>query len=74
MKHLSDEMEHPDSQNEHLQAVLYHLHLWLRFERDTVDRFTLRLVCHLRIDLRGADVLVAEHVLNGIDARSGIDL
>lgn len=47
-------------------------YLWL--QRNTVDALALTLVCHVRIDLCGRDVLVTQHELNGIDACSCIHL
>ena len=46
--------------------------LWL--QRDAVDALALALVCHIRIDLSGLHVLVSEHVLDGVDARTCINL
>ena len=47
-------------------------YLWL--QRNTVDALALTLVCHVRIDLSGRDVLVTQHVLDGIDACTRIHL
>ena len=47
-------------------------YLWL--QRNTVDALALTLVCHVRIDLSGRDVLVTQHVLDGIDACTSIHL
>ena len=46
--------------------------LWL--QRDAVDRLALALVSHVCIDLSGFHVLVSEHVLDGIDTRTCINL
>lgn len=47
-------------------------YLWL--QHNTVDALALTLVCHVRIDLSGRDVLVTQHVLDGIDACTRIHL
>ena len=47
-------------------------YLWL--QRDAVDRLALALVSHVRINLSCFHVLVTEHVLDGVDARSCINL
>ena len=50
--------------------------LWscLWFQRDAVDTLALAFVSHVRIDLGGFHILVTEHVLDGVDARSCINL
>ena len=47
-------------------------YLWL--QRDTVDALTFALVCHVGIDLGCFHVFVSEHVLDGVDACSCINL
>ena len=46
--------------------------LWL--QRDAVDRLALALISHVSINLSGFHVLVSEHVLDGIDTCSCINL
>lgn len=45
-----------------------------RLQCNPVYRLSLALVGHSGIDLRGSDVLVAEHVLHGIDTGACLDL
>ena len=54
----------------------YHFQLYRLcwFERDAVDGLSLGVVGHRRVNLSRRDVLVAEHVLDGIDARASINL
>ena len=47
-------------------------YLWL--QRDAVDALALAFVSHVRIDLGGLHILVSEHVLDGVDARTCINL
>ena len=46
--------------------------VWL--QRNAVDALALALVSHVRIDLSGLHVLVSEHVLDGVNARTCINL
>ena len=52
----------------------FQLHRLCRFERNAVDGLSLGVVGHRRIDLSCRDVLVAEHVLDGIDTCASIHL
>ena len=45
-----------------------------RLQRNPVNGLALALVCHRGIDLRRGHVLVAENMLDGIDAGAGLDL
>ena len=47
-------------------------YLWL--QRDAIDTLALALVCHVCVNLSGFHVLVSEHVLDGVDTRTGINL
>ncbi len=53
-----------------------HFQLWssLWLQGDAVDALALAFVSHVRIDLRGLDILVTEHVLNGVDSCTSINL
>ena len=45
-----------------------------RLQRYLVNGLALRLVGHSGIDLGGGDVLVAQHMLDGIDAGASLDV
>ena len=45
-----------------------------RFEHDAIDTLTLALVSHRGIELGGLHVLMSEHVLDDVDARTCINL
>ena len=53
-----------------------HFQLWSRLwlQCDAVHALSLALVSHVRIDLCGLNVLVTEHVLNGVDSCTSINL
>lgn len=57
-----------------LLSHYFQLHSLYWFERDAVDGLALGVVGHRRIDLSCRDVLVAEHVLDGIDTCACIHL
>ena len=52
----------------------FQLHRLHRFERDAVYRLALALVSHRSIDLSCGNILVTQHVLDGVDARTCIHL
>ena len=62
------------NENGNLLADNLQLHVLCSLQCYAVDGLTLALVCHRSIDLSGRNVLVAEHVLDGIDTCSCINL